>query len=624
MYIGSTSQQGITHLVLETIDNSFDEFMTGYGEEIDITIKEDSTVVVRDYARGIPVGPHHKWKNKDGTPMNTLTGVLTKLHAGGKFNQEDGGYKVSGGLHGVGVKAVNALSEKFTTIVRREGKVYQQDFEEGKPVTEVEVIDTCDKNNTGTTIKYRPDDKIFKFTTQPSCKELRSRLKELVALNAGITVNYHNEITDVEEEFYSDKGIIGYVEQMVKDNELLYEEPFHLEGEYELDNGGIIKVEIGFIHDDEKEPDDGIKTFANNINTHEGGFHLKGFRRQYKKEINKWGKKNNLLKSKLAMKYVFDGIHAVVSIKVPEAEFEGQTKTKLGNAEAQDAVEHVVKKEFKRIKKEHGNKTILEQIIDRGLKAKKAEAAARKARRLARKANKTTRMSLPGKLADCSNRKNYSELFIVEGDSAAGSAKQGRYRKFQAILPLKGKVLNTQKANFERVINSKAIKNIVAAIGGGVGEEFDINNVRYDKIIIMTDADDDGMHIKALLLTLFYNYMPEILEEGLVYATIPPLYRVTKGKEKFYLADEHELKDFKKDNPNRKIEVQRFKGLGEMNYNQLKTTTMDPQTRTLKQINIKDVEEAQKAIFTCMGAKASKRRDFIEANAGRVNIDFVW
>jgi len=622
MYIGSTSQRGVTHLVWEVADNSFDEYVAGFGKEITLHVAKDCTVTTIDHGRGMPVGPHPKWKNPDGTPMETLTGLFTKLHAGGKFNASDSGYKVSAGLHGVGIKAVNALSDKLVVTVKKNGKIYQQEFSKGSPVHDVKVIGICDKNDSGTTVSYHPDPSIFKITLEPNCKDLQNRIDELASLNAGVKVHYKNDITGVDKTYCYEDGIIGYTKRLVANSKLLYDEPFYMKGNYQLPSGKIIMVEIAFVHDDEEKPNETIKTFANNINTYEGGFHLQGFRNEYKKQINKYITDHKLSDDTIELKYLLDGIYSVVSVKVPEAEFEGQTKTKLGNAEVQTAVEEVIKAAFEtKFFNNKDYKAILEALSMRAIKVKEAEEAARKARAIARKAGKTARMSLPGKLADCSNKSGYSELFLVEGDSAAGSAKQGRYREFQAILPLRGKVLNTEKSDFEKMIKSEAITNIIAALGGGIGKDFNINKVRYDKVVIMTDADDDGSHIRALLLTFFYNYMPELIKDGRVFIACPPLYKVLKGKTSVYLKDDHELKEYKQKYG--KVEVNRFKGLGEMDYEQLKETTMDPATRTLKQITLEDAEKAANVFAICMGGQADLRREFIEANAYRVNLNFL-
>lgn len=476
----------------------------------------------------------------------------------GKFG--NGGYSYSGGLHGVGSKCVNALSEYFIATVKRDGNIYRQKFSKGKPTTDVEIIGKCDINDTGTTIEYKLDPEIFKITLEPNCKELSTRFNELTSLNAGIKVNYENEITNEKTTFYYEDGILGYTKRMISEFNTLYDKPFYIKDEYDLkDSGKKILVEVCFIHDDEDKANEVIKTFANNINTYEGGFHLSGFRNTYKKIINQIGITNKWINSDIELKYLLDGIHAVISVKVPEAEFEGQTKTKLGNSEASDAVESVINKYFESILNDKNKLEIMQSIVMRASKVKEAEEAARRARANARKANKTSKMALPGKLADCSNRNGYSELFLVEGDSAAGSAKDGRYREFQAILPLRGKVLNTEKADFEKMMKSDAIKSIIAATGLEIGKRFDAKKCRYDKIIIMTDADVDGYHIRTLLLTLFYNYMRDLFNHNIIYATVPPLYKVVKGKKSLYLKDDQELKTFTKTNSG--YTVQRFKGL---------------------------------------------------------------
>ena len=528
----------------------------------------------------------------------------------------------SGGLHGVGTKCVNALSDMFKVTVKRDGKIYHQEFCQGNPTTGVDVIGTCDINDTGTIIEYHPDKEIFKITLEPNDKDIQNRIDELASLNAGIKVNYINEITGFEKTYYYEDGIIGYTKRLIENVTPLFENPFYLKGNYEIPNsdGRIIMVETSFIYDDEEKASETIKTFANNINTYEGGFHLQGFRNEYRKQMNDIASTNKWSNSNIELKYLLDGIHAVVSVKVPECEFEGQTKTKLGNAEVQDAVEYVIREQFKEIIKNKELMSIIENIITRAVRVKEAEEAARKARANARKINKTSKLALPGKLADCGNKNGYTELFVVEGDSAAGSAKSGRYREFQAILPLRGKILNTEKADIERMMKSEAIQNIIAAMGTGIGAKFDIKKSRYDKLIIMADADVDGAHITILILTLIYNYMRPLLENEMVYITMPPLYKVVKNKKVIYLRDDHELKEFKKKHGS-DIDVQRFKGLGEMSYQQLKETTMDPKNRTLKKVTLDEAERVAQAINTCMGNDSNIRRQFIEDNAYKVQLD---
>lgn len=619
MYIGSTSQRGVTHLIWEVLDNSMDENVAGYGDTIHLTVKKDCTVIVEDHGRGIPVGPHHKWKNPDGTAMNTLTGILTKLHAGGKFNGKDSGYKVSGGLHGVGAKCTNALSDLFIATVKRDGNIYQQKFSKGKPTTEVEIIGNCDKEDTGTIIQYHPDKEIFKQTLEPSDASTQSRLDEIASLNAKLKIIYKNEIENVDKEFYYENGIIGYTKRLAKDKTLLFEEPFYCKDNYKLNEDKSIIVEVAFIYDDNDKPHETFKTFANNINTYEGGYHLQGFRDVYKKCMNEYIQKNNISKNNIELRYLLDGIYATISVKVPEAQFEGQTKTKLGNEEVKEAVENIFEKSFNNTFSK--NSKVLSLIAERAVKVKDAEEAARKARAAARKANKAARTALPGKLTDCGNKNGYKEVIICEGDSAGGAVKQGRFSKFQAVLPLRGKVMNTEKSDFEKMLKSEAIRNIIATAGTGIGAKFDIKKNRYDKYIIMTDADVDGSHIRTLLLTLFYNYMRPLLEEGYIYIALPPLYRVImKGKSQ-YLQDDNELKEFRKKHS--KFDLQRFKGLGEMDYTQLKETVLDPEKRTLLKVTLEDAKIASETFDMLMGKDAIKRRDFIEDNAHLVNLNFL-
>lgn len=623
MYIGTTTQKGITHLIWEAADNSIDEFVAGHGKEIWMHVEKDGTVTIKDNGRGIPVGPHPKFTNPDGSPKDALTVVCTQLHAGGKFNGKDSGYKVSAGLHGVGIKTITALSDFMKVEVRRNGNVYRQEFSRCFPVTDVEIVDTCDPNETGTLISYHPDDEIFKQTLLPDCKALQVRISELASLNAGLRIYYSNDNTEVYEEFYFEDGIAGYVNRLSADKPALYDDVLFFKGVHKIDADRHIIVEIAFKHDDDEKQNEVIKSFANNINTGEGGFHLDGFRKAYRKFLNKYGEDKKLLKAPLPIAYLLEGITAVVSVKVPEAEFEGQTKTKLGNAEAEDAVISIFEKGIKEFSKNPKANEILETIILKSIRAKEADDAAKKARQLVKQGKKAKRLSLPGKLSDCSS-KTYSELYIVEGDSAGGSAKQGRNRVYQAILALRGKLLNVEKSDLARLLNSETIKNIIGAVGTGIdapGQVFEKDKLRYDKIVIMCDADVDGAHIETLLLTLFYNYMRPLIEDGHVYVAQPPLYRVAKKGEAIYLKNDAELKEFRKKHPSQ--DVQRFKGLGEMNADQLWETTMDPSTRTLVRINIDDAEAAATTFYTLMGKDAKPRRDFIEANAHKVDLTFA-
>ena len=558
MYIGTTSQMGLNVLVREIWDNSVDEYTAGFGNEIDIEIFEGGRVRVIDHGRGIPVGPHPEWKKPDGTPLDTLTGILTILHAGGKFGEEGSGYKSSAGLHGIGSKCANALSKELIATVKRDGKIYQQTFNYGNPITEVEIIGTCDKDDTGTTIEYEPDPNIFKQTVLPNCNALQGKIDEVTSLNGGLIIKYKNHNTNVEKTFHHPDGIKSYVRDLVKDKKKLFNESLSCSRMVKVDDK-YINVEISFIYDDEDKPSETFKTFANNVNTTEGGYHLTGFRDSFKKCMNEFIIKNNLSKNEVELRYLLDGICCIISVRVPEAEFEGQTKNKLGNIEAKTATANVVEIMFKELYKERFEDFKL--IADRAIKVKIAEEAARKARQNARAANKVAKTALPGKLADCSNRNGYTELYLVEGDSAAGSAKMGRFSKFQAILPLRGKVLNVEKVEMSRVLESDAIKSIIAAIGTGIGAKFDIKKSRYDKILLMTDADVDGSHIRILLLTFFYNYMRPLLEEGYIYCTQPPLFRVEFTNKKYqYVKDDEELKEIKKKYGKKIADVQRFKG----------------------------------------------------------------
>ena len=636
MYIGSTSQKGINHLVWEIADNSIDEFVAGHGEDIWVTVAKDATVTIKDNGRGIPVGPHAKWQNEDGTPQDTLIGILTRIHAGGKFNAAGSGYKVSGGLHGVGSKAANALSDRFRVQVRRNGKIYQQDFSKGKPTHQSPIIvGECDIDDTGTETIYHPDADIFKTTLEPNCKDLQDRMSELASLNAGLGIYYTNEITGYVNMYHYEDGIIGYAKRLTKEKELLYPDPIYVKGEYKLDNGRVIIVEISLIHDNEDTQNETIKSFANNINTYEGGFHYQGFRDSYRKIVNKYAIDNKLTKDNIEIKYLLEGLYAIVSIKIPEAEFEGQTKTKLGNEEAKIAVETIFENGINQLLNLPTNdpvyRDILSSIVMKALTVKEAEEAARKARQLVKQNKKVKNMALPGKLADCNKNSEYSELYIVEGDSAGGSAKQGRNREFQAILSLRGKLLNVEKSTLERLLKSDTITNIIGAIGTGIiiadkemrknFGEFDSNKVRYDKIIIMSDADVDGSHIMTLLLTLFYNYMRPLIELGFVYIAQPPLYRVVGKKgDSTYLKDDHSLKEHRKKYPN--AEVNRFKGLGEMNPKQLWETTMDPERRTLLRISLNDAARAAESFNTLMGTDVRPRKEFIENNAHKVDLTF--
>lgn len=525
----------------------------------------------------------------------------------------------SSGLHGVGSTCVNALSDSFDVLVKRDGYTWHQTFHQGTPTTPVERLNST--SETGTIIKYHPDKKIFKITLQPS-EHIKHRLSELASLNAGLKIIYTNDITKENVEYHFENGITGYTLHMIGDKQKLYEEPFSFTDTYKVEDGHDILCDISFIHDDETEPNVKLKSFANNINTYEGGYHLQGFKNGYKECINQYALDKKMIKEPLEMQYLMDGLYATISIKLYQPEFEGQTKTKLGNKEAQDAVSSVVHKYFDSIIKKKDKRDIIDAIVNRAIKVKEAELNARKARAISRKSKKLMKTSLPGKLADCSNKNGYTELWMCEGDSAAGSMKEGRDRSYQAVLGLRGKILNVNKADMSKILNSDTIKGIIASIGGGIGKTFNLDDVRYDKIIIGTDADVDGEHIRTLVLTLFYYYMPKLIESGRVYSAQPPLYRIIKkNNESVYLLNDSDLKEYRKKHKNESYQINRFKGLGEMNPDQLRETTMDIHNRTLRRITLDDAQEVAELFETLMGKDVNKRKQFIEANSDMVDLE---
>ena len=618
MYIGGTSQNGIDQLVYEIIDNSIDEFVAGYGKHIKVHIYSDFSVEVIDNGRGIPVGKSDMFKDSEGNPQDTLTGILTNLHAGGKFGE--GGYKCSSGLHGVGSTCVNALSDSFDVVVKRDGHIWHQHFSKGIPTCDVENIGNT--TETGTIIKYHPDKTIFKLTLQPS-EHIRRRFKELASLNAGLTIEYINDITKEHQSFCFENGISEYTLNMVKDKTRLYDKPICFNSSYTETEHDII-CEVSFIHDDDTEPSSQVKTFANNINTYEGGYHLIGFKNAFKDFFNKYGIDKKLIKEPIEMQYYMDGLHATISMKLFNPEFEGQTKTKLGNKEAQDAIQSILTASLISFAKQRGGKEILDAIVNRAIKVKEAELAARKARSLSRQSKKVLKVALPGKLADCSNRNGYNELWVCEGDSAAGSMKEGRDKAYQAVLGLRGKILNVNKADLGKILNSDTIKGIVAAIGGGIGNSFKIDDVRYEKIILACDADVDGSHIRTLVLTLMYYYMNDLLKAGMVYSAQPPLYRIIKkNNESVYLLSDSSLKEYKTKHKTESFKLMRFKGLGEMNPDQLKETTMDIRNRTLRRITMEEAKDVAELFDTLMGKDVDKRKQFIEANSDMVDLDSI-
>lgn len=609
MYIGSTSSRGLHHLVWEIVDNSIDEALAGYCTEINISIEKDNSIKVVDNGRGIPVGI----QEKVGRPAVEV--ILTVLHAGGKFG--GGGYKVSGGLHGVGASVVNALSEQLEVFVHLNGKIHYQKYERGVPTADLEVIGETD--HTGTTIHFKPDPEIFTEVLEFDFDTLATRVRELAFLNKGLTLTIEDKREENKRnEYHYEGGIKSYVEHLNRNKEILLEEPIFIEGEKDE-----ITVEVSIQYNTGYT--ESIFSFANNIHTHEGGTHESGFKAALTRIINDYARKSGLLKeaeANLAGDDVREGLTAIVSIKHPDPQFEGQTKTKLGNSEVRAVTDTVFSEYFEKYLLE--NPSTGRKIVEKGLMAARARLAAKKARELTRRKSALEISSLPGKLADCSSRDpSISELYIVEGDSAGGSAKQGRDRHFQAILPLRGKILNVEKARLDRILSNNEVRSMITACGTGIGEEFDISKARYHKIVIMTDADVDGAHIRTLLLTFFYRFMRKIIEAGYIYIAQPPLYKVQQGKRVEYAYNEEQLEKIFAELPSSpKPNIQRYKGLGEMNPEQLWETTMDPATRTMLQVSLKDAIEADETFEMLMGDKVEPRRNFIEENAQYVkNLD---
>ena len=606
-YIGSTSVRGLHHLVYEIVDNAIDEALAGYCENIDVTINPDNSVTVCDDGRGIPVGIHPKM----GIP--TVEVVFTILHAGGKFG--GGGYKVSGGLHGVGSSVVNALSEWLEVEVSNGEHIYKQRYERGKVASQLEIIGDTDKK--GTTVTFMPDSLIFE-TVQFEYDVLLTRLREQAFLNRGIRINF-KDLRGEEEifnELYYEGGIKSFVEYINQEKTPLHPDVIYLSKEKEN-----MIVEIAMQYTDAYS--ENLVSFANNINTTEGGMHETGFKSALTRILNDYAKKRNMLKDSdkaLSGEDVREGLTAIISVKLQEAQFEGQTKTKLGNSEARTATEGMMQDVFAAYLEE--NPGVGKIILEKAFSASRAREAARKARELTRRKTALENTRLPGKLADCSERNNeFTEIYIVEGDSAGGSAKQGRDRRFQAILPLWGKMLNVEKVRIDKVIGNEKLLPVITALGAGVGEDFDVEKLRYGKIIIMADADVDGSHIRTLLLTFFFRYMRPLIEEGHVYLAQPPLYKVFKGKNTRYAYTDEQLKEALLEIGN-DANVQRYKGLGEMNPDQLWETTMDPATRTVLQVTLEDAIEADKIFNILMGEEVEPRREFIETNAKYVsNLD---
>lgn len=606
MYIGSISARGLHHLVYETVDNSIDEALAGYCDAIDVTIHSDNSITVRDNGRGIPVEMH-----KVGKPAVEV--VMTILHAGGKFG--DGGYKVSGGLHGVGVSCVNALSEHMEVEVRRSGKIYGIEFSRGKTV--VPLYEKGTTEETGTTVHFKPDSTIFTELIY-SYETLRLRIRELAFLNKGIRINLNDERTGKQESFHYEGGIIEFVKYVNENKDKLHDDPIYIEG---IKDTNIVEVALQYCD----TYTENLFTFVNNINTEEGGTHLSGFKQAMTRTINDYARKIGALKDgeeNLSGDDVREGMTAVISIKIQEPQFEGQTKTKLGNSEIRPIVDNLVSEGLGEFFEE--NPVIAKRIVEKSILSARARMAARKARELTRRKSALEISSLPGKLADCQSKDaSETEIYLVEGDSAGGSAKQGRDRRFQAILPLRGKILNVEKARLDKILSSDEIRNMITAFGCGIGEDFDLEKARYGKIIIMTDADVDGAHIRTLLLTFFYRYMQPLIKEGHVFIAQPPLYLVRKGQKHLYAYSDDELQTVldevgRDSNPS----IQRYKGLGEMNPEQLWETTMNPDGRTILQVHLEDAAEADAIFSILMGDKVEPRRQFIEANAGKVrNLD---
>ncbi|MFZ1519244.1 MAG: DNA topoisomerase (ATP-hydrolyzing) subunit B [Ignavibacteriaceae bacterium] len=628
MYIGDVSSRGLHHLINEVVDNSIDEALGGYNDRVIVTIKKDGSVSVEDRGRGIPVDLHPVEK------ISALEVVMTVLHAGGKFDKDS--YKVSGGLHGVGVSVVNALSEKLTAEVRRDGKIYFQEYHQGIPVEKVKQTGAYKGDQTGTTITFKPDGEIFK-TTKFNFETVAERMRELAYLNKEVTMILKDENDGQEETYRFKGGLIDFVKYLDEQRTAMHK-PVYIEGE--KDN---TPVEISFEYSDSYS--ENVHSYVNNINTIEGGTHLVGFRTALTRTLNSYAYKNGLIKENNKITLTGDdfreGLTAVISVKVMEPQFEGQTKTKLGNSEVKSIVETIVGEKLAEYLEE--NPSVGKKIIEKCMRAAEAREASRKARDLVRRKNALDSMHLPGKLADCSiNDPEHCEIYIVEGDSAGGSAKQGRDRRFQAILPIKGKILNVEKAKLNKILENLEIQAMIAALGAGIGEEFNPEKSRYGKIILMTDADVDGSHIRTLLLTFFYRHMKELITSGRVYIAQPPLYKVKKGKEEQYAFDDEErdkiLKQFRKDmkikagvvddddevdeeGQPKGVTISRYKGLGEMNPEQLWSTTMNPETRTVLQVNVESAAAADKIFETLMGDAVEPRRAFIEKHAKYANLD---
>lgn len=614
MYIGSTSGQGLHHLVWEIVDNAIDEALAGFCDEINVIIEKDNSITVIDNGRGIPVGT----QAKTGRPA--VETVFTVLHAGGKFG--GGGYKVSGGLHGVGSSVVNALSTQLDVKVYKEGKIYYQEYHQGAVVADLKVIGETERH--GTTVHFIPDPEIFKETVEFEFEKLATRIRELSFLNRGLKITIEDLRSEepIKKEFHFEGGIKSYVQFLNDTKTVLFEEPIYIEGEQQ-----DISVEVAIQYTDGYHTN--VMSFANNIHTYEGGTHESGFKTALTRVINDYARKQKIMKDNdenLSGEDVREGLTAVISIKHPDPQFEGQTKTKLGNSEVRTVTDRLFSEAFNKFLLE--NPTVGKKVVEKGILAAKARQAAKRAREVTRRKGALEISNLPGKLADCSSREpEKCELFIVEGDSAGGSAKQGRSREFQAILPIRGKILNVEKASMDKILANEEIRSLFTAMGTGFGADFEVSKARYHKLVIMTDADVDGAHIRTLLLTLFYRYMRPIVEAGYVYIAQPPLYGVKQGKNITYVqsgkhADEELARVIKELPTSPKPSIQRYKGLGEMDDHQLWETTMDPENRLMSRVTVDDAIEADRVFEMLMGDKVEPRRLFIEENARYVkNLD---
>ena len=609
MYIGSTSSAGLHHLVWEIVDNSIDEALAGFATHIEIEITKENHIHVTDDGRGIPVDI----QEKTGRPA--VETVFTVLHAGGKFG--GGGYKVSGGLHGVGASVVNALSTDLTVQVFKEGNIYEQSYKRGAVLDDLKIIGTTDKH--GTSVYFVPDPEIFQETTEFDFDKLANRVRELAFLNKGLklTITDYRPEEPVKKSFCYEGGIKSYVEHLNKSKQVLFEEPIYVEGEQDG-----IQVEVAMQYTSGYHTN--LLSFTNNIHTYEGGTHESGMKTALTRVINDYARRQKLMKEneeKLSGEDVREGLTAVISIKHPDPQFEGQTKTKLGNSEARTITDRLFSTHFDKFLME--NPQVARKIVEKGILASKARLAAKRAREVTRKKSGLEISNLPGKLADCSsNDPTISELFIVEGDSAGGSAKQGRSRHFQAILPIRGKILNVEKATLDKILANEEIRSLFTAMGTGFGGDFDLSKARYQKLVIMTDADVDGSHIRTLLITLFYRYMRPAVEAGYIYIAQPPLYKLKQGKNEYYIQNDEELEAKLKELPaHPKPQLSRYKGLGEMDAEQLWETTMNPENRSMLQVSVEDAAEADQILDILMGDRVEPRREFIESNAKYINME---